>query len=332
MKVERKFSLLFLFGIAALIAVIVMCITFGSVFISPVDAIKSFFLKNSETTRNILLYSRFPRLCASLLAGAALATSGAVLQQVLANKLASPSIVGVNAGAGLGITVAAAFGVASGIFASFSAFLGSVFAVILISLFAKGRSASKATVILGGVALNSMFGAISESIAVLDDDVALLTTEFRVGGFSSVSYSRLVPSALIIIISLILLFFMLNELDVISLGDEIANGLGMPVKRYRIFFMVISALLAGAAVSFSGLIGFVGLIIPHFVRTVTGSEGRRLVPLCALYGALFVSFCDMLSRVLFLPYEIPVGIILSLVGCPIFIVIVVKLGRGRIND
>lgn len=324
MKNKIKFFPLLLLGLAACAIALVLGIMLGSVSISPMEIIRSAFAKEPSAIKSIVIYSRLPRVLASLLAGAALACAGAILQQVLANKLASPSIIGVNAGAGLGVTVCAAFGIISGVAVSAAAFFGSLIAVFLISFFAKSRSVSRSTVILGGVALNAMLGALSESVAVLDDDVAILTTEFRVGGFSSVSYARLIPSAIIILVSLALLFTLSNELDAVSLGDETAKGIGMSVSAYRIIFLVISALISGAAVSFAGLLGFIGLIVPHFVRTLVGSESRRLLPLSAIYGAAFVCVSDILSRVIFAPYELPVGMILSFVGAPVFVIILIK--------
>ena len=331
MNDRKKYFALLFGGAVALLFVVVFGIMLGSVFIS-IEEIADFIIgAGKPAVKGIIIYSRIPRITGSLLAGAALSVSGAVLQQILANKLASPSVVGVNAGAGLGVTVAAALGIISGLFVSVFAFAGSLLAVFLISLFSRASYSTKTTVILGGVALNAMLGAFSESISVLDDDVALLTAEFRVGGFSSVSYVRLIPAAIIIIITMLLLFLLLNELDVISLGDETARGVGMSVRKYRIVFLVISALLAGASVSFAGLLGFVGLIVPHFIRGIVGSESRRLIPLCAVYGAVFVSFCDILARVAFAPYELPVGILISIVGCPVFVWIILKSKGEHIN-
>ncbi len=331
MKNKNKFFPLLLLGIAACALALVLGLILGSVFISPTELIRSAFAKGPSAIKSIVVYSRLPRVLASLLAGAALACSGAILQQVLANKLASPSIIGVNAGAGLGVTACAAFGIISGVAVSAAAFLGSLVAVFIISFFAKSSSVSRSTVILGGVALNAMLGALSESVAVLDDDVAILTTEFRVGGFSSVSYARLIPAAIIILVSLALLFTLSNELDAVSLGDETAKGIGLSVNAYRVVFLIISALLAGSAVSFAGLLGFIGLIVPHFVRALVGSESRRLLPLSAIYGAAFVCISDILSRVIFAPYELPVGMILSFVGAPVFVLILIKMkgGYGR---
>lgn len=271
----------------------------------------------------ILRYVRLPRTLACLLAGMGLSVSGAVLQNVLSNKLASPSIIGVNAGAGLGVTVCCAAGALSGWMISTAAFLGSLLAVTIITLAAYRTRAERSTVILGGVAVNAVLNALSESVTVLVPDTAVLTTEFRIGGFSAVSYTRLIPASVMIICALILLLTLGNELDILTLGDETAQGLGMSVRRTKTIFLLLAALLAGASVSFAGLLGFVGLIVPHILRNFTGSS-RILLPACALYGGAFVTICDLIARVAFAPYELPVGILMSVIGGPFFVFLLLK--------
>ena len=271
----------------------------------------------------IFRYVRLPRTFACLLAGMGLSVSGAVLQNVLSNKLASPSIIGVNAGAGLGVTICCAAGILSGWIISTAAFLGSLFAVTIITLAAYRTRAERSTVILGGVAVNAVLNALSESVTVLIPEAAVLTTEFRIGGFSAVSYLRLVPASVMIVCALIVLLTLGNELDILTLGDETAQGLGMAVRRTKTIFILLAALLAGASVSFTGLLGFVGLIVPHILRKFTGSS-RILLPACALYGGAFVTICDLLARIMFAPYELPVGILMSIIGGPFFVFLLLK--------
>ncbi len=279
----------------------------------------------------IFRYVRLPRTLACLLAGMGLSVSGAVLQNVLSNKLASPSIIGVNAGAGLGVTICCAAGALSGWIISAAAFLGSLFAVTIITLAAYRTCAERSTVILGGVAVNAVLNALSESVTVLVPDTAILTTEFRIGGFSAVSYSRLIPASVMIVCALIFLLTLGNELDILTLGDETAQGLGMAVRRTKTIFLLLAALLAGASVSFAGLLGFVGLIIPHILRKFTSSS-RILLPACALYGGAFVTICDLLARIVFAPYELPVGIFMSVIGGPFFVFLLLKhQNRERVD-
>ena len=325
---NKRYAICLLCSILCCGLIAVLGLMLGSRFISPAEIIKIIFAKTDSVNSGIFYYSRLPRVTASLLSGAALAVSGAVLQNVLSNKLASPSIIGVNAGAGFGVTLCCSLGIISGWAVSAFAFGGSLIAVILLSLFASRTNASKTTVILGGVALNSILGAFSESLSVLDNDVAMLTTEFRVGGFSAVSYTRLLPAAVMILTALLILFTLFNDLDIVALGDETAKSVGLKAKKFRMLFLALSALLAGAAVSFSGLLGFVGLIVPHFVRKFTGNESRKLLPLSAVAGGGFVCLCDTLSRLLFKPYELPVGILMSLIGGPVFVVMLVRMKGG----
>lgn len=316
-------------GIAVCLLIAVTSLCLGNIHFSPLQLVSLFQGRGDSVSRSILLYARLPRTLASLAAGAALAVSGAVLQNVLANRLASPGIIGVNAGAGLGVTLCCAAGALSGFAVSCAAFGGSLITVLLIFLFSHRTGASKTTVILGGVALNSILNAICESVTVLDTDVAMLSIDFRVGGFSAVSYARLLPAASLIVLALAVLFTLCNELDVVTLGDETAQGIGLAVGKYRMVFLVLAALLAGAAVSFSGLLGFVGLIVPHFIRRFTGNESRRLLPVCAVAGAGFVTLCDMAARLLFAPYELPVGILMSVVGGPVFLYMLVRHKGGH---
>jgi len=301
---------------------------FGATDISISDIFRALFGGEVKSANaRILVYVRLPRALASLICGASLAVSGAVLQGVLANKLASPSIIGVNSGAGLAVTVCSAFGIIGGLKLSLFAFLGAFISVMLVSLGAKRWGASRSTVILMGVALNAFFGAVSDCITTFCPDVAVMSNDFKIGDFSSVTYAKLIPASAVILISIAVLFTLSNELDVLTLGDENAKGLGLNTSVMRVVFLILSALLAGASVSIAGLLSFVGLLVPHAVRKFGISKPKHLLPLSALFGAGFVTLCDTLSRVAFAPYELPVGIIMAFLGSPFFIFILVR-GKG----
>ena len=290
-------------------------------------------IKGGTETANgrIFWYARLPRTAACLLAGAALAVSGAVIQGVLANKLASPGIIGVNSGAGLAVTLCCAFGVVGGWHISAAAFLGAVFSAFLITLAAQKTGASRTTVILGGVALNSFFNAVTEGITIVIPEVGMMNADFRAGGFSSVSHIRLVPAAVLIIAAMAAIFTLCSELDIMTMGEQTAQGLGVNVKLIRTVLLVLASLLAGAAVSFSGLLGFVGLIVPHAARKFSSGESAKLLPLCAIIGGGFVAFCDVFARVAFSPYELPVGIFMAVLGGPFFVMLLLKSKGGRLH-
>ena len=306
-----------------------LSLVLGAVRLSPVQLWQALAGGPKNTAGYIFWYARLPRTLACLLSGAALAVSGAVIQAVLSNKLASPGIIGVNAGAGLAVTVCCALGLLSGWTIALSAFGGAMISVLLVVFTAEKTGASRTTVILGGVAVNSFLGALSEALTSLVPDAGVLSGDFRVGGFSSVVPVRLMPAGILICAALIIILTLHNDLDVLALGEETARSLGMPVRKMRTLFLMLSAMLAGASVSFAGLLGFVGLIVPHAVRSLVGSESRKMLPLCAIGGAGFVTACDLAARLVFIPYELPVGILMSVLGGPFFLCLLAKRKGGR---
>ena len=280
------------------------------------------------TAGRIFLFVRLPRTAGCLLAGAALSTAGCVIQNVLANPLASPNIIGVNAGAGLAVTVCCALGILSGWAVAAAAFGGAFLAVLAVSAAAGAVGGSRTTVVLAGVAVNATLGAISDTVTNLVPDAGVLSSDFRVGGFGSVVPARLVPAGILIVLALGAVCLLHNELEILSLGDDTARSLGLHAKRMRWVFLALAAVLCGAAVSFAGLLGFVGLIVPHAVRRFAGTRCREILPLCAAWGAAFVTVCDLGARMAFRPKELPVGILLSALGGPFFLYILSKRRRS----
>ncbi len=325
---NNRITWLYLLGIVFLGISAVLGIIMGSTplsFSEIVDAFTEGF--NASAGTRIFAYSRLPRTLASLLCGAALSVAGAVIQGVLANRLASPSIIGVNAGAGLAVTLCTALGIYGGWQLSFFSFLGAFAAVMLVSFGSKRWGASRGTVILIGVALNSLLGAVSDTITTFIPEVGVMSNDFKVGEFSAVTYPKLIPAMVMILTVIIILSTLHNELDVLTLGEEHAQGLGLNTSAIRTVFLLFAALLSGCAVSLAGLLSFVGLLVPHAIRRVAGSKSSHLIGLGAIYGAGFVCLCDTLARTIFAPYEIPVGIIMAYLGAPFFVFILVK-GKG----
>jgi len=323
MRKKNRFTC-FLCLTAALLS---LCL--GAARLSPAGVMEAILNGPRNTAGFIFWYVRLPRTLACLLAGSALAVSGAVIQGVLHNSLASPGIIGVNAGAGLAVTACCAFGALSGWAIAGSAFLGAMVSVLLIVFTAEKVGASRTTVILGGVAVNAFLNALSEALTTLIPEAGMMAADFRVGGFGSVAYVRLIPSGILIVLALIVLYTLHNQLDVLALGEETAQGLGMDVRKVRTLLLILAAMLSGSAVSFAGLLGFVGLIVPHAVRKTAGSESRFLLPICAAGGGAFVTLCDTAARMVFAPYELPVGILLSVLGGPFFLVLLIRRKGGR---
>ena len=318
----KRFALL----VCLLAALASLCL--GAAAISPGELLRAILSGPGTTAGRIFYFVRLPRTAGCLLAGAALSTAGCVIQRVLANPLASPNIIGVNAGAGLAVTVCCALGALSGWTIAAAAFGGAFAAVMLVSFAAKLVGASRSTVILAGVAVNAFLGAMSDTVTNLIPDAAILSGDFRVGGFGSVVTARLVPAGILILLALGAVFLLTNELEVLSLGEDTARSLGLNAARMRTVFLGLAAVLCGAAVSFAGLLGFVGLIVPHAVRRFAGTDCRRLLPLSAFWGAAFVTVCDLIARLAFRPRELPVGILLSALGGPFFLYILWKRRRG----
>lgn len=278
----------------------------------------------------VFWYSRLPRTVACIAAGFALSISGAVIQSVLANSLAAPGIIGVNSGAGFAVTLATALGAVSGWMISASAFLGAMVTSLAIMVISRKTRASRTSVLLAGVSLNYILGAFSDAVLSLVPQASMTSGDFRVGGFSSISHVRLYPATIIIALSALAVFTLSNELEVLSLGDDEARTLGLDASLMRVVFLLLASALAGAAVSFAGLLGFVGLLVPNGIRRILRGDNRLLLPLSGIGGAVLVTLCDIVSRMMFRPYELPVGIMLSLIGGPVFLILVLKRRKGRV--
>lgn len=325
---KNKIKLLYSVGLICLIVSAFLGVLLGSTPLS-LSELWQFIINGGtgESADRILRFVRIPRTASCMVCGAALAVSGAVIQATLANRLASPSIIGVNSGAGLAVTLCTAFGIFGGWRLSLFSFVGAFTAVMTVSLVSKKLGASRGTVILIGIAMNTFFNAVSDTIVTFNTDIAVLSRDFKIGDFSAVTVKKLIPAAIIVSVTLLILFTLTNELDVLTLGDDNAVSLGMNTALMRFVFLILAALLAGCAVSIAGLLSFVGLIVPHIVRRFSGGKASQLLPLCALFGASFVTLCDTLARTAFSPYEIPVGIIMAFLGAPFFIFILIK-GKG----
>ena len=222
------------------------------------------------------------------------------------------------------VVVAFVLGAVSPWTVSISAFVGALVSSLFVVILSRKIRAGRSTLLLAGVSLNYIFGALSDVLCTLYPKETAMSGDFKVGGFSSVSMPRLLPAVLLIALSSMVAFSFSKDLEVLSLGDDEASALGMNTKRMRLVFIVLSSILAGAAVSFSGLMGFVGLLIPNGVKWVTKGDGSYYLSLSALFGAAFVTICDTLSRLVFSPYEVPVGVILALIGGPVFLFMVVR--------
>ncbi len=323
-----KYVLPALAALAGFSALLSLCL--GAAALAPGEVLAALLGRGDGAARQIVLYARLPRTCGCLLAGAALAAAGTVIQGVLGNPLAAPNVIGVNAGAGLLTAVCAALWPARTAALPFAAFLGALGGVGLVLAIGARTGASKMTLVLAGVAVSGMFGAGVDAVLTFFPDALNGYSDFRVGGVANLSMSRVAPAFWVALAAFLLALSLSGEMDVLLLGEETARSLGLPARRLRLVLLALAAAMAGAAVSFAGLLGFVGLIAPHMVRRLAGEDSSaRLLLAAALGGAALLTLCDVLARTLFAPYELPVGVVLSLLGGPFFLWLLLRQRRGR---
>lgn len=287
---------------------------------------------DADPIYRIFYYVRLPRTLAGLLAGSALAVAGALIQAVLNNALASPNIIGVNAGAGFCAMLMATVLPARPSLIPAASFLGALGTSLLIYGVAVRTGASRIALVLAGVAISGVLSAGIDTLTLLFPDAVIGANGFMAGGFSAVTLAALRPACWYIFLGLVLAMVGAYDLNVLSLGEQTASTLGMHVALLRFLFITVAALLAGAAVSFAGLLGFVGLMGPHAARRLIGTDSRFQLPASALLGSSFVLLCDTLGRVLFAPYELPVGIIMSILGGLFFLGLLLRHRKGRLYD
>ena len=314
------------------ITLCIFCICIGAVNISLKDMINVLTGKGKTEYETILLYVRIPRVAACALTGSGLAVGGAIIQNVMQNPLAGPNIIGVNAGAGLAVVLCSVLLPFSFSLIPFAAFAGALGAMLFIYLLAKKTGASRMALILAGICVNSLLNAATDAVHIFNEDTLTGTYGFRLGGFTSVNVKVLIPAGILILLVMVVVFLLEKELEILSLGESIAASVGLNTTFYQFLFLILAAALAGASVSIAGLLGFVGLIAPHISRRIVGEECRYLLPFCALFGAFLVMICDLLARTLWVPYEIPTGILLSFVGAPFFLHLLFRQKRRRSHD
>ena len=304
-----------------------LSVRFGSVSLPWGNIVPVLLGQDAESvTARIVLYSRLPRTFGCLCCGASLAVSGAVIQSVLENPLAAPNLVGVNTGAGFAVALSGALFPGNVTLTPLAAFLGAFAGAFTVLLIGESTGASRLSVILSGIAVSAAFSGLLDLALTLAPDALSAYADFRIGGFSGVTMRKILPACAVSAVSLALVLSLTPQMDILALGSESAQSLGLRVRPVRILLLSAAAALAGAAVSVSGLLGFVGLIVPHAARRAAGGESPPLICFSALGGAAFVTLCDLFGRVAFAPYEVPAGVILSLLGGPFFLWLVL---RGR---
>jgi iron complex transport system permease protein len=288
-----------------------------------------------EIDETILFAIRFPRVLSAALVGASLATGGVIFQGLLRNPMADPYFIGTSAGAAVGATAALLLPLSVG-FLGFGlvpvlAFIGALTAVLVVySLARVDGKAPVITLLLAGFVVSSLLIAVMTLLITINERVQINLRQllsFLMGGFGTNDWAQLAVVTPMIIFGLVASRFYAQVLDAFTLGEEGASYLGIQVEREKLILIGLGALLTGAAVSLSGLVGFVGLMVPHAVRMVVGPSHRIMVPASAIAGAAFLVSADLLARVLLAPTEIPVGVLTALLGAPVFLYLLRRGGR-----
>jgi iron complex transport system permease protein len=281
----------------------------------------------------ILLRVRLPRICMAAIVGAALASSGVVFQAILRNPLADPYILGISSGAGLGATVAVLSGVSWTLWGrspiTIFAFFGAIAGIWIVWLI--GRFTGKfyiAGLLLGGVIVNAFFSALIMFLTAMAKSHDIYAMIFwLMGNMTEEDFLVLWIAGGCVIAGVLGLFFISPHLNVLSLGEADARNIGINVRQVQAVAFTITALITAVAVSLSGLIGFVGLIIPHGVRLVFGPDHRQLVPLSSIAGAIFLILADTAARIVVAPAQLPVGVVTAIVGGPLFLILLVRYSK-----
>ncbi len=312
-----------------LLWVAVISLYFGSAEMTFTEFFLGLLRKENYETESIIIYSlRLPRVLGAIIAGAGLSLSGLLLQSVTGNDLASPNIIGVNSGAGIGVILTLSLFPAAVNIIPITAFAGAFLTTLIIVGISYEAGLRKSKVILVGVAVTAMLNSVISFFSFRDTDVLTGYNYFSVGGLSGVKIQELTVPFIIVTVSIITALIFSRETDALMLGDSLAMSLGVDVKKHRIICLIISSACAGAAVSFSGLLGFIGLVVPHISRKLAGGRTENLVPVSVLSGGILTVLADMVGRTAVKPSEIPLGIVMSFIGAPYFFYLLIRRDKN----
>lgn len=339
-KSKTLYVVVIIFLMAALVITVVTAVSLGQVNIKVSDTYKiilgklihndEIYNSSSKAMIAIVWNMRLPRVLLGLLAGAGLSLCGCVMQATVNNPISEPYIFGVSSGATFGATLLIVMGL--GAFVSGGAFVGAVIATVMVLGIAAGHGKMTTTrLILAGTVVNALFTAFSNFIISVGANAdSIMTIKFwTMGSLANAGWKSIMLPAVVVIVVTLFFCTQYRILNTMMLGDETAVTLGINLSLYRKVYMTLIAVVTGVLVSSCGIIGFVGLIIPHISRAFAGTNHKRLVPVVILLGAIFLIWADVLARILVKNAELPIGIFTALVGAPFFIYIVAKKNYGR---
>lgn len=329
----------------ALILTITFAVAMGPTQIPPLNVYRIIikqvpFLGNlvgselSITEEAIVLQVRLPRVLAAAIVGVALAIAGVVLQGLLRNPMADPYVIGISSGAGLGASLAIAFGAGTSFLGvlyaiPLMAFVFALGTVLLVYLISKtGESVPMLTLLLVGIAANSFLLAIISLIRLFSGEAVHAIMAWMFGSLAASNWNYVKMAIPFVVAGVAVIYYFARDLNIMLLGEEQAHHLGVDAERLKKIMIASATLITAAAVSISGIIGFIGLIIPHMARILVGPDHRIIIPSSALGGAIVLILCDTIGRMIVRPAELPVGIITSLLGVPFFVYLIRKKKRS----
>ncbi len=319
------------------------CLTFGAEFLplgTVLRILRTAVQAGGESPESvgvsglILLHVRLPRVVLAFLVGGSLAAVGVGLQALLRNPLAEPYVLGLSSGAAFGATLGMLLGIGGTVMGisilPVWAFLGGLLSILIVyRMSVTYRMLSVHTLLLAGVILNALFSAlITFAVSIADPTRAFAMMTWLMGTLSAPEYSTLLGLGVFLGLGGVLLFRLARPLNVLTMGEETARALGVEIERVKKLIFVVAALMTGAVVSIAGLIGFVGMVVPHTVRMTVGADHRLLLPASALVGGTFLMVADTVARTALSPTELPVGVVTAFIGGPIFIYLLVKRRAG----
>jgi iron complex transport system permease protein len=309
------------------LSIIIFFIVFLFSLICGSSGISGIFKGIDTNMSFIMLHVRFPRTVMSCITGAALAVSGCVFQAILKNPLADPFTLGISSGAALGVAVAFVFGFASltSFFIPIFAFLGAMVSVLIVYMISVYKRFNSNAMILSGIVVSYIFSSLIMLIFALSPSKNIQASfVWLIGNFNMFNEKVLSFAVVVVLVGIVFLSLSGNVINIMSLGIDKAKTIGADIERNVKFLFIFASFITSATVSVGGVIGFVGLMVPHIMRKIVGANNIILVPMSALFGAIFLLLCDVLSRVLFNPILIPVGIITSIIGGVFFVILLFK--------
>lgn len=320
----------FVIGVILFISVFMLAIVLGAADTSLRDAWSAITFGSANEAITMIREIRLPRELAAVAVGAALAVSGAIMQGMTRNPLADPGLLGITAGGNFALAVTLAFLPSANYFTVMLAcFAGTALGTLLvfgIGMVAK-NGLTPVKLVLAGSAISAMLYALAEGISLyfrISKNVSMWTS----GGLIGTTWSQLQLIVPIILIGLIISIILSRQLTILSLNEEVAVSLGQNTKYIKIILLLIIIILAGASVALVGSMAFIGLMIPHIVRFIVGTDYRFVIPMSAICGATFMLLADTVGRMIYAPYETPVAAIVAMLGLPFFLLIVHKGGKG----